>query len=95
MRRTMNAKSSLSRTPSQRTTVRHLRTVCAGRILPLLLLFALPAAVQAQCYTYMTNNGTITITGYTCSDTVVTIPSMINGLPVTTSASMRSLIAPT
>ncbi len=67
MRRTMKTKSSLSRTPSQRTTVGHLRTVCASRILPLLLLFALPAAVQAQCYTYVTNNGTITITGYTCS----------------------------
>jgi formylglycine-generating enzyme required for sulfatase activity len=34
-------------------------------------------------YTYTTNNGTITITGYTGSGGAVTIPSTINGLPVT------------
>jgi hypothetical protein len=62
-----------------------------------LLLLAAPAAVQAQTYTnsygiwnYTTTNGAITITGftgsgsvYTGSNTVVTIPSSINGLPVT------------
>jgi len=52
------------------------------KLLPLLLLLALPAAVQAQ-YTYTANNGTITITGYTGSNGAVTIPSMITGLPVT------------
>jgi hypothetical protein len=57
------------------------RTVCATWLLPLLLLL-LPAAVQAQ-YTYTTNNNTITITGYTGSGGAVTIPSTINGLPVT------------
>ena len=51
--------------------------------LPLLLLLLLPAAVQAQ-FSYVTNNGTITITGYTGPDGAVTIPSAINGLPVTT-----------
>jgi hypothetical protein len=33
-------------------------------LLPLLLLLAPPAVVQAQ-FTFTTNNGTITITGYT------------------------------
>src|SRR6266478_103185 len=50
-------------------------------ILPLLFLI-LPAAVQAQ-FTYTTNNSTITITGYTGPGGAVTIPSMTNGLPVT------------
>jgi hypothetical protein len=53
-----------------------LRIICAG-----LLLLHLPAEVQAQ-YTYATNNDTITITGYTGFDAVLTIPSTINGLPV-------------
>ena len=44
----------------------------------LLLLLALPAAVQAQ-FAYETNNGTITITGYTGSNSVVSIPDTING----------------
>lgn len=35
-------------------------------------------------YTYTTNNGTVTITGYTGSGGAVIIPSTINGLPVTT-----------
>jgi hypothetical protein len=52
------------------------------KLLPLLLLLALPAAVQAQ-FNYTTNNGTITITGYTGSGGAVTIPDKINGLPVT------------
>ena len=46
------------------------------------LLLALPAAVQAQ-YNYTANSGTITITGYTGPGGAVTIPSTINGLPVT------------
>ncbi len=40
------------------------RTACVTRLLPLLLLFTLPAVAQAQ-FNYTTNNGTITITGYT------------------------------
>src|ERR1039457_1377456 len=49
----------------------------------LLLLLDLPAALQAQ-FTYTINNGTITITGYTGPGGAVTIPSTIDGLPVTT-----------
>jgi hypothetical protein len=47
-----------------------------------LLLLVLPGAVQAQ-FNYTTNNGAITITGYTGPGGAV-IPSTINGLPVTT-----------
>jgi BspA type Leucine rich repeat region (6 copies) len=45
-------------------------------------LLALPAVAQAQ-FNYTTNNSTITITGYTGSGGAVTIPTTINGLPVT------------
>jgi hypothetical protein len=60
---------------------------CAMRIcfkvpLPLLLLLTLPAVVQAQL-NYTTNNGTITITGYTGRGGALILPSTINGLPVT------------
>ena len=48
----------------------------------LFLLLILPASGQAQ-FLYATNNGTITITGYTGSGGAVTIPSTIAGLPVT------------
>jgi len=51
------------------------------KIACLLCLAMLPAVVQAQ-FTYTTNSGTITITGYTGSSGAV-IPSTINGLPVT------------
>ena len=58
-------------------------TASDARLLPLLLLLLiLPAAVQAQ-FNSRTENGTITITGYTCSGGAVTIPNTINGLPVT------------
>src|ERR1035438_7421287 len=56
------------------------RTACASKLLPLLLLLTLPAVVQAQ-FSYTVNNGTITITGGPGG--AVTIPSTINGLPVT------------
>jgi hypothetical protein len=49
----------------------------------MVLLLALPAAVQAEDYNYSINNGTITITGYTGPGGDVTIPSTITGLPVT------------
>ena len=39
--------------------------------------------VDISQYNYTTNNGTITITGYTGSGGAVTIPDTINGLPVT------------
>ena len=57
-----------------------LRTACA---VTLLLLFTLPAVVQAQDYTYTTNaDNTITITGYTGDGGDVVIPDTINSLPV-------------
>jgi hypothetical protein len=46
------------------------------------LLFATPIAVEAQ-FDYTTNNGSITVTGYTGTDTAVVIPDTISGLPVT------------
>ena len=52
------------------------------RLLPLLVLLTLPAAVQAQ-FTFTTNNGAITITGYTGPGGAVTIPSRTNGYSVT------------
>jgi hypothetical protein len=54
--------------------------------LPLMLLLLLPVVVQAQDFTYTTNNGVITITAYTGTNAVLTIPNTINGLPVTTIA---------
>src|SRR5262245_62044719 len=45
-------------------------------------LFVLPIVPQAQ-FTYTTNNGTITITGYTGPGGVVTIPGSIDGILVT------------
>ena len=54
----------------------------AFRARMLLLLLSLPIAVQAQ-FNYTTNNSTITITGYTGADGIVSIPSTINSFPVT------------
>jgi hypothetical protein len=45
-------------------------------------LLLLPGVAQAQL-TFTTNNGAITITGYTGNPTVLNIPSTTNGLPVT------------
>jgi hypothetical protein len=50
----------------------------------LLLILMIPAKVQAQDFTYSTDDtGDITITEYTGSGGVVAIPDLINGLPVT------------
>ncbi len=62
-------------------------TIClpSGRRLQALLVFlllVLSSSAQAQ-FNYTTDNGQITITGYTGSGGAVTIPSSINGLPVT------------
>jgi hypothetical protein len=51
-------------------------------ILLLILLFVLPAVVQAQ-FNYKNIGGKITITKYTGTGGAVTIPSTINNLPVT------------
>jgi hypothetical protein len=60
------------------------RTACVTRLWPLLLwlLLTLPAVVQAQFH-YTTDNGAITIIGYTGPGGAVTIPATIDGLPVT------------
>jgi hypothetical protein len=57
-------------------------SACAAGLLALGMLLALPTLVQAQL-SYVTNNGAITITGYTGTGGAVTIPGTINGLPVT------------
>jgi hypothetical protein len=82
----MKTQDAFATTTCPNTLASRLRTVCAARLLPLLLLFTLPAVVQAQ-FTYTTNDGTITITGYTGSGGAVTIPDTITGLPVTSIAS--------
>ena len=51
-------------------------------VLPVLLWLGSSAAVQAQ-FTYVTNNGAITITGWTGPVGPASIPEIINGLPVT------------
>ena len=61
---------------------RGLGTACPTRILPLLLLLTLPVVAHAQ-FNYKSSHGTITITKYTGTGGAVTIPSTINGLPVT------------
>ncbi len=47
-----------------KTLARRLRTASAAQILWLLLPLTLPTVVQGQ-FTFVTNNGPITITGYT------------------------------
>jgi hypothetical protein len=83
-----NGRRSFARTPCSRPLTTRLKTACATWLLPLLLLTPL-AALQAQL-TYVTNNGTITITGCTgisgAGATVVIpdrLPDPTNGLPVT------------
>jgi hypothetical protein len=49
----------------------------------LLCVTMLPAGAQAQ-FNFTTNNGAITITGYTGPSVAVVIPSTTNGYPVTT-----------
>ena len=75
----------MNQTKSNRSSTFYIRGSRFNVLLTLLLLLllTLPAAVQAEDYTYTTNNGTITITGYTGPGGAVTIPSTINGLPVT------------
>jgi len=51
-------------------------------LLGVALLLALPEMVRAQ-FAYITNNGAITITGYTGSNGVVVIPDTTSGYPVT------------
>ena len=78
----MKTNSLTLRTINPNTVAGRFRTACAARLLALLLLLALPAVGQAQ-FNIITNNGTITITGYTGSNGMVMIPGAIAGLPVT------------
>jgi hypothetical protein len=55
-----------------------------AKLLPIFLLLALPFVAKAQ-FTYTTNNGALTITGCP-SVTGLTIPSTIDGMPVTSIA---------
>jgi BspA type Leucine rich repeat region (6 copies) len=57
----------------------------SSELLPLLLIFLLPAVGHAQFNT-TTNNGAITITKYTGAGGAVAVPGIINGLPVTSIA---------
>jgi BspA type Leucine rich repeat region (6 copies) len=70
-------------TTGPRATTTRLRTAGETRLLALLLLLTSALLVEAQ-FNYTTNNGTITITGYTGSGGAVSIPDTIDGLPVTT-----------
>ncbi len=68
------------------TSPRLLRQGICSTALALLLLLALPLIVEAQ-FLFTTNNGSITITGYTEPGGpvgAVTIPDTIDGWPVTT-----------
>ncbi|MGA2863586.1 MAG: leucine-rich repeat domain-containing protein [Verrucomicrobiota bacterium] len=78
----MKTQTLIPRITCPKTMAGRLGTACATKLLPLLLLLTLPAVAQAQ-FSYTVNNGAITITGYTGPGGAVTIPSTINGLPVT------------
>jgi hypothetical protein len=78
----METKCSVAKTANPNTLAARLKSACATKSLLLLLLLTLPAVVQAQ-FTFMTNNGAITITKYTGSGGAVVIPSVTNGFPVT------------
>ena len=84
----MEASTSFLRTNRQDLANGCLSTACASIFLLLLLL---PTVTQAQDFTYTTNNGTITITGYIGPGGVVTIPETINDLPVTSIGVLRSI----
>lgn len=60
------------------------KAVTATRLLPMLLLFALPVAVQAQFLFTTNNDGSLNISGYNGPGGTVIIPDTTNGLPVTT-----------
>lgn len=56
------------------------------KLLPTLLLVALPTVGRALDYTYTSDGSAITITRYTGTNNIITIPDAISGLPVTTIA---------
>lgn len=58
------------------------RRHAVGAAALLALWLSLPTLVQAQ-FSYVTNNGALTITGYSGIGEAVTVPGAIDGLPVT------------
>jgi BspA type Leucine rich repeat region (6 copies) len=79
----MESKNSIAKTANPNTVASRLRTICAVRLVPLLLLLTLPTVVQAQ-FNFTTNNdGSLNIANYTGSSANVIIPDTANGLPVT------------
>ncbi len=74
----MNRKNYVSSILGQNTKARYLKTACISG----LLLLTLHLLAQTQ-FTYTTNNGSITITGYSGPGGPLTIPAIITGLPVT------------
>src|SRR5262245_39716583 len=70
----MSANTLMKSTSLFGRLARHLQTI--------LVLTALPVSLHAQ-FLYRTNNGAITITGYSGPGGAVTIPDSINSLPVT------------
>ncbi|HTY87000.1 MAG TPA: hypothetical protein VMB80_06010 [Candidatus Acidoferrum sp.] len=78
----MKKKASPAGTTRPNALTGHLRTACLARLLPLALLLAQTAVIKAQ-FDFITNNGAITITGYTGSGGDVAIPGATNGYPVT------------
>ena len=77
----MKTQTRIARMACQKTMAGRLATACRARLLPLLLLLALPAALKAQ-FAYEVTNGTVTIAGYSGPGGVVVIPSAVNGVPV-------------
>ena len=78
----MKTDHSVAKTGNSKAMAKRLSTTSAARVLSLVLLFAVLSPVKAQ-FTYATNNGRITITGYTGAGGAVTIPDNVGGLPVT------------
>ena len=82
--RDRNRPDNNEETKTQRqTTMKTMLNTLKTTLLSLLggLLLAAPQMAQAQ-FTYTTNNGALTVTGWTGSGTTADIPSMANGLPV-------------
>ena len=73
----MKTMTFLARVCILRRIAGHFKTTCLMNVIPLLLLLTLPAEVQVQLI-YKTDNGQITITGWTSPAGAVEIPSAIN-----------------
>ena len=64
----------------------------ASLVLALMLTFGLPLTLQGQ-FSFSTNNGSLTITGYTGSASIVVIPATTNGYSVTAIGTLAFLDA--